>query len=194
MDKIILLGFVIGLVIGLLMSVIIMCIKITPDHTVPLARPNTTTSVSTMATTSTSSSTTTIPYINATQTQEIRNLSQNLAEANATINRLKNAEAWKNIWNIKQQANWVIYGQMLDTFSMHIQIATDKPTKLLVYSQSNGIVENFSGEYYNFYFNLSEGCDAYAYVIEGNGTFNVIPNVTAKYSPTPYLTGVCVGT
>ncbi len=92
-------------------------------------------------------------------------------------------------------------GSMFDTFDNHIIIRTNNPVYLYVLNTSQFINfangKNFSslktlnGKYFNFWFNLSSGCDNYMYVINAvNNTTIIYPDITAIYHPS-YLTGDC---
>ena len=100
---------------------------------------------------------------------------------------------------------------MLDTFSNHIQISVNTNISVgvmtidqyaifkadLTFNKTTPytMTSFYNGTNIDFYFNESEGCNEYMYIIYNNtgnlGPFTITPNITASYNPSPQLTGIC---
>ena len=95
---------------------------------------------------------------------------------------------------------------LLDTFQNHIQINTTLPanyfifdlTSFLQFTQgkySSAVANETHSTYFSDNFILTVGCSGYILVIQNpeNVTSTIIPHVTATYSPSYMLTGICGG-
>jgi hypothetical protein len=107
---------------------------------------------------------------------------------------------WLPIWTAPQNLSLnspTLFGQLLDTFSNHVILSSVYKLNVTVYDQPGDTIESFNGIYINFFFNESEGCDDYYYLISAYNqsaepkSITVYPNVTAKYNPSYNITGVC---
>ena len=139
----------------------------------------------------------------------IANLTRYVKGLNATLGATTGL-GWLKIWTMNQSASadhW-LESQMLDTFANHINVTATNAINISVltlaqyvnlstgnsYSKVNVYTSSGSSNNINFYFNTSEGCSAYLYVIRAQNSlqpFVLYPNITAKYQPTASLQGVC---
>lgn len=100
------------------------------------------------------------------------------------------------IWGIPQsfRAGGITSVQMLDVFSNHVVINSNQTISVVVQSIWSSVpIANFTGKHIDFYWNMSEGCNAYEGIIfqpQGK-SFTIYPQVTATYAPAPTLTGIC---
>jgi len=110
-----------------------------------------------------------------------------------------------SIWNIKQNIDpdQTTYWTLLDTFVNHIQIRTNQTVRFEIIDLQN-FANMKAGNPYVAILNqtgteliteqhISQGCASYVLIIinNSNSTVQIMPNVTATYAPTPFLTGHC---
>ena len=109
------------------------------------------------------------------------------------------------IWGLTQRVGpgrYIIW-ELLDTFDNHISISTNVTSNMMILGifQFTNFVEgrpyiaiyNSTGTSFQYDEPVSEGCAGYVLVIRNltNQTMDVIPDVTATYEYTPFLTGYC---
>lgn len=92
---------------------------------------------------------------------------------------------------------------LLDTFINHIDISTNSSVRFLIVDAPNFVrfsinstflpLDDYTGMHYVRTERLSQGCALYTIVIVNRSTHPVLimPNVTATYAPTQFLTGWC---
>ena len=109
------------------------------------------------------------------------------------------------IWGLTQSVgpHGYIIWELLDTFDNHISISTNTTSNMMILGifQFTSFVEghpystiyNSTSTHYEYDVPVSEGCAGYVLVIRNlaNHTMSVIPDVTATYEYTPFLTGYC---
>jgi hypothetical protein len=115
---------------------------------------------------------------------------------------------WQRTATVKH--GYLEYG-MLDTFDNHIQAQADTNITIAIMTIEQYAILRadvfyglnhpynttafYNGTNINFWFNQSEGCSVYIYIIYRNDHtlrgFNVTMNATAIYNPAKNLTGVC---
>jgi len=110
-----------------------------------------------------------------------------------------------NIWGIPQTVgpHGFIEWELLDTFDNRINLLTNSTANVLTMGifqfvdfdsgQPYAVIYNSTSTSFHYDSRISEGCSGYVLVIRNpsNASMQVIPNVTATYEPTPFLTGFC---
>ena len=113
-----------------------------------------------------------------------------------------------NIWTLSQSTSPSTYwfGSMLDTFDNHIQFTTNMQATILVLTnvqyvklasgQPYSVIEQFNGTNFNFWFNASEGCASYVYIIyapyhQQAEYLTITPDITAVYNPSGIVSQAC---
>lgn len=109
------------------------------------------------------------------------------------------------IWTLPQQVlpNRYVVWELLDTFDNHISISTNTTSNAMILDifqfvnfasgQPYATIFNSTGTHFQYDEPVSEGCAVYVLVVRNlsNHPMNIIPNVTATYEYTPFLTGYC---
>lgn len=108
---------------------------------------------------------------------------------------------WRTSLGQTYPANTVAVGFMMDTFDNHIVITSNKTISLQVLSipeyeayirgENYTITTNYLSKNIDFWFNESEGCSGYIYLVQTNQSTRVFPDVSAKYNPSSNATGIC---
>jgi hypothetical protein len=123
---------------------------------------------------------------------------------NRTLSELKTIGSLNPVFKIwtasaNYSANTVLNGTMLQGFDNHISYSTNITTRLVIisYPQYANLVENktytalevFNGNDTNVWYNGSESCSRYLYIIYNitGSAFSIKPNITAKYDPSTAL-------
>jgi len=109
------------------------------------------------------------------------------------------------IWGIEQpiDPNSQLSWNLLDAFINHIEIQASDTVQLVIVDLNN-YVKLRLGQPYDAFYNrngtqfernehVSQGCGIYVLVLlnHSDSIIRITPNVTATYSPTPFLTGSC---
>ena len=93
--------------------------------------------------------------------------------------------------------------ELLDTFDNHVHVQTNATAQFMVMSIDDYVnfatgkpytaIYNSTGTDFNEDVTISQGCGGYVFVILNlnPSPVTVIPDVTATYAPTPFVTGVC---
>ncbi len=111
------------------------------------------------------------------------------------------------VWNVPADVtpHSYLFATMFDTFRMSINLRANgtldvyvfTPTQYAAFEQNGGrpsaYVGYYSGSQISFEWNLSTGCAGYVYVIydPGSTVLQIVPHVTATYSPSSVSTGIC---
>ncbi len=97
---------------------------------------------------------------------------------------------------------WIEW-ELLDTFVNHIHVSSNQTVEFVLFSLNNFLNFFANKSYVTFYdsnettmsydFHATQGCANYVLVIINNlnTTANLVPDITATYAPTPFLTGDC---
>lgn len=147
--------------------------------------------------------------IELNNTNTLENITKRLKNISYELNTLTGV-GWLSIWTINQSApaGNALEAQMLDTFANKINVTASNAINITVlttaqfinysvgnsYTKTDVYTSSGSDNAIGFYFNTSEGCSAYLYIIRASNTmqgFTLYPNISAKYEPTATLTGVC---
>lgn len=126
-----------------------------------------------------------------------------------------NGPTWLSIWNMHTKIEGMhgLFGSVLDTFIENFSFTTNNSanlifvffggqrqiTNILSCMRNAPIYECYQNNYtyiqtgtsINYEENVSTGCAGYMYLIISEENTLLLPNVVAKYSPAPHLTGVC---
>lgn len=142
------------------------------------------------------------------QLLEIQKQYQNLlGNYSKTQTMNQNHDGTYIIWNRPSAlyANSLMVWELLDAFINNIQLRTSAPAHFMIMSMDNYVSlttgQPYMAEYdqtgtsFSEVVTLAQGCGGYILVIgnPSNSTIIVTPNITAIYSPTPFLTGICNG-
>lgn len=109
------------------------------------------------------------------------------------------------IWTIEVMIdpNRFVSWNLLDTFINQIEIQTTGTVKVVIVDLDNYVklrsglrydpIYNQTGTQFSTTQRISQGCATYVLVIfnQSDSPVRIVPNVTATYAPTPFLTGVC---
>jgi len=119
-----------------------------------------------------------------------------------------------SVWNVPVQLypGEMGFGAMFDAFDNHLILNSSQPITLAImtpweygslyncasttYNYSSCLSANatvYRGSHINVWFNLSEGCAGYVYVIysDSDNPAYIKPDVSAHYNPAAKITGVC---
>ena len=101
--------------------------------------------------------------------------------------------------------NSFYFGTMLPSFDNHLVIITNQSANLYVmtiaqyynFSTTNAVtsVTAYTGGTFNFWFNTSENCNKYVYVVNTinyGQQMDMVQDTSVKYSPSAALTGACI--
>lgn len=101
-------------------------------------------------------------------------------------------------------SKWIEW-ELLDTFVNHIQVSSNQSIDFVIFSIDNFLnysahfpyvtFYNQTGQSMNYSVNITQGCAGYVLVMFNklNTTAKIVPDITATYAPTPFLTGYCAG-
>lgn len=116
-------------------------------------------------------------------------------------NSLLKQEIILNRSNYTIPANGYYYGTMLEKFANHINFTANQSVilNILSYQQFANLATNksfstistFSGNSESLWENLSEGCNAYVFVISSTSGFKIRLNQSVIYKPSNTSTGIC---